>query len=361
MSGLDLRNIRPGGDRPKGFAAYRPRGQNALTERRILDLYAEMHAADALPLGPRQVGYRLKERFPGEYAKNPRAGETSFKMVERIVMRLQQARRLRFAWVADASSVVLDPGGWDDPADYLATLPDYERDLRQRQPVVMEIPAEARETLPLIRRVAGERGVLVYSGGGSVGPNLAHRAAGRAVLRAVQRGQSTHFAAITDFDLAGVRNVLRPHVENLSAFLHGTDRRHGDEPGPRVVAAQNSEGATVTMPKTSAVATFEHLALTPEQALALDLIEAAHDREQIQAYVASGTDLWNRDLDLLDGVQKVETEALDPRDLRDLVIAAIDGVVDATALNAVQAEAERERDELAVGLDALIAKYEEGA
>ena len=356
MSDLDLRSIRPGGDRPKGFAPYAPRGQNAVTEQRTLDLYAEMSAADALPLGPRQCAYRLKERFPGEYAKHGEDGATSFRMVERIVMRLQQARRLPFAWVADASSVVAAPGGWADPGDYLANLPNYERDLRQRQPVVVEIYAEARETLPLIRRVAAERGVLVYSGGGSVGPGLAYRVAGRAVTRAVKHGQSTLLLGIADLDLAGIRNVLRPHVENLAAFLHGTT-----EGAVVVAAAAEENGPPLTLAATVASGTFGHLALTPEQALALDLIETEADREAVSAFVASGTNLWSRDLDLLDGVQKIETEALDPRDLRDLVATALDDVIDAEALDAVRAQADAEREELAVGLDALAAKYREGA
>ena len=45
---------------------------------------------------------------------------------------------------------------------------------------MIEVYAEARETLPLIERVAAEQGVFVYSGGGSGGPKLAYGVAVRA-------------------------------------------------------------------------------------------------------------------------------------------------------------------------------------
>jgi hypothetical protein len=192
-----VRRVVPGGDRPKGFAPYAPReAHNRLTAARILDLYEEMRAADALPLGPRQVGYRLKESFAGEYVKDLKdkqegeKGVTTFEMIERLIVRLAQAERLPFDWIADASAVEHDPGGYDNPADYLRNLPWCERDLRQRQTVVVEIYAETRETLPLIERIAADRGVRVYSGGGSVGPKRAVNTARRALERAVRFGQS---------------------------------------------------------------------------------------------------------------------------------------------------------------------------
>ena len=66
--------------------------------------------------------------------------------------------------------------------------------------------------------------------------------------------------------------------------------------------------------------------------MALDLVENEADRERITGYVASGSHLWDRDLSLLDGVQKIETEALDPLELRAVVAEAIDNVIDTEAL-----------------------------
>jgi hypothetical protein len=325
---VNLREVTPGG-RPKGYSAYRPRGGNVVTATRILDIYAEMEACDALPLGPRQTGYRLKERFPGEYTK------TDFKTIEQIVKRLQQAGKLPWAWVADASRVDLDPGGWDDTADYLAGLPPYFRDLRKGQPVVVEIYAETRETLPLIARVAHERGVRVYSGGGSAGPGLAIKVAARAVVRSRERGQATHLFGIADFDVAGIENVLRPHIEHISAFLYGTDSRSD-------AVITGGDDTTVS---------FEHLALTPEQAL--DLTETDEDRDRVREYLDSGSNLWDRDLRWLADAQKIETEALDPVRLRDLVVAVIESVIDTKVLDEIRAVGESEAARLKLSIQRL--------
>src|SRR5262245_7194898 len=58
------------GGRPKGYVNYAPHRKNAVTAERIVELYSAMYEADALPLGPRTAGYRLKERYVGEYDKN---------------------------------------------------------------------------------------------------------------------------------------------------------------------------------------------------------------------------------------------------------------------------------------------------
>jgi hypothetical protein len=351
----DLRSVVPGGDRPKGFAPYAPR-RHVLTVERIIGLYEEMEAGDALPMGPRQCGYRLKERYPGEYAKAGGAGVVSFESLERIIMRLQQEEKLAFEWVADASAAASVIGGYHDPGHYLRSLPDYERDPRQDQPVVVEIYAEARETLPLIERVAGDRGVRVYSRGGSAGPGLAYRVAARAVRRAVAWGQSTHVLGIVDFDLAGIRNVLRPHVEQLSAFTYGTDPRGHDEDGTVLVVAH--DGQTMNSVGTATLR-FEHLLLTPEDALGI--VETDHDRQRIEEYLASGKDLWSRDLELLDGVRKIETEAFDPRELRERVVTAIESVLDLQVLQEVRERGEQEARVISRGLRALAERFDQGA
>jgi hypothetical protein len=304
---------------------------------RIIDLYEQMEEADALPLGPRQSGYRLKETFGDEeYPK------TTFKQIEDTVKRLGQAGQIPWPWIADASSVVLDPGGFDDPEEFLREMAKrYGRDLRQGQAIVMEIYAEASETLPLIKRIAHERGVLVYGGSGSTGPNLAHKSSVRAVRRAVEHGQDTLLAGICDFDLAGVKNVLQPHVENVASFLYPIEARNTDR---LVVAWPDADGEPTTILGTDAGASFQHLALTPEQAL--PLLDDPADRRAVEAYIGSGGDIWSRSTQLLQGVPKIETEALDPRRLRELVIAAIDSTIDTKVLEEVKQTSLAEQERL---------------
>lgn len=326
---VELSTINPNGSgRPKGYVAYRPRTKTQLTVDRVLDVYEQMEAADALPVGPRQVGYRLKEAFRGEYPKS------SFETIGDIIKRLQQDRRLPWSFVADGSAVTFEASGWRSPDTFLADAHRlYERDRREGQPTVVEVYAEARETLGLIRRLAVERGVTVYSGGGSCGPNLAHKVAARAVTRAVVHGQSTLVAGIADFDLAGIRNVLRPHLENVSAFTYGTA-------GNEYVIAH--EGTVID--QTDAKVSFEQIGLTAVQAL--DHLDDDLDVEVVRAYVGSGVGLWDRDLTLLDGVQKIETEAMNPVMLRDLVIDAIDNVLDADQLSRIDYEEADQRADL---------------
>lgn len=306
----------------------------------------DVKLAEAVAVHPPLVGgvlacgYRLKESFPGEYDKE------NFYAIGEIVKRLVQAGRLPFHWVADASAVTYGVASDSSGADFLRRAHRlYERDRRDGQPIVVEVYAEARETLPLISRVARERGVQVYSGGGSSGPHLAHSVARRAVERAARRGQETLVLGLSDFDQAGIRNILRPHVEHLSAFLYATA---GND---RVVAVR-AKGKWFSMAdRSDLTAEFLHLALTPE--MVLDLVEDERDREQIEAYMASAKTLWSRDLDLLADVQKIEMEALDPVDLRNLVVNAIESVIVAEAMNRVGAEEEVEKQALAERLGEL--------
>jgi hypothetical protein len=316
---IPLRHIRPGG-RPKGFAPYEPSDPwRQLTVARILETYQRIADAQALPLGPRQVGYRLSMQWPGDYDKD------DFKRIEELVKRLGQASAIPFSWIADAGSVTHLAPGVADVETYAEAVPDgFVLDRRVGQPLVIEIYAETRETLPLIRRVAHERGVTVYSGGGSKGPNLAVRVADRAVRRAVEHGQSTLILGICDFDIPGIRNILRPHIEHLAAFLYGEKQ----------LAAPYGDGDSRAIEETEATVEFEHLALTPEQAL--EFVEGKFSRQPILKYLASGDDLWTRDLKLLDGAPKVETEALDPVVLRTTVIDAIESRLDLAVLRAAE-------------------------
>jgi hypothetical protein len=60
---------------PKGIVPYKPRSAARLgIKRDVLAMYERLAAADALPVGPRQIGYRLKEEHG--YTKANFKGET---------------------------------------------------------------------------------------------------------------------------------------------------------------------------------------------------------------------------------------------------------------------------------------------
>lgn len=69
---IPLAEIRPSSnhaDHPKGLWPYRPYGKTRLLVGRIMERYHLLATQDALPAGPRTIGYRLSETFRGEYAK----------------------------------------------------------------------------------------------------------------------------------------------------------------------------------------------------------------------------------------------------------------------------------------------------
>jgi hypothetical protein len=70
-----LDTVRPNGsvlDRPKGLWPYRPHAKTRPLVDRILERYRVFDGQDALPAGPRTVGYRLSEVYRGQYSE--RAG-----------------------------------------------------------------------------------------------------------------------------------------------------------------------------------------------------------------------------------------------------------------------------------------------
>ena len=338
---IELGDIRHGKGRPKGYVPYHPQRATKVMVDRILDAYKRLRDADALPAGPRQIGYRLKSSFPGVYDK------PDFPTINNVITRLCQGGDLSFRWVADASAVTHDAGGWESPEDFLNTVPEqYRVDRRIGQRRVIEVCTEARETLPLIRRLGAERGVTVYSGSGSSGPNLARKVAERTLIRAVDHQQDTMLLGICDFDLAGIRNILRPHIENIAAFLYGTA---GND---MVTSYEGKQMLTLPVRRGSVpVVTFTHLALTPE--MARRLVDE-DDAALIEAYIESGDDLWSRDLTLIEAVAKIEVEALDPIDLRQLVVDELDAWLDAKALKRVEAKEKRQRKILTTALHDVV-------
>jgi hypothetical protein len=345
-AGIPLAEIGPSSrhaSHPKGLWPYKPYAKTRVVAGRILERYAVLAAQDALAAGPRTIGYRLSEVFRGEYTKR------DFPNIGRMITRLCQAGELPWEWVGDGSAVDYDPGGWDSEEAFVRDAHNlFHRDLREGQPVVIEVGTEARETAALIRRVCRQNGVRAYSGGGSSGPGLARKVALRALQRAAEHGQDTLLLWLGDFDQAGIGQIVRPHIEHVAAFLYGS-RKDGQliDTGQQILAWE-VDGELVTMAQTGATVSFRHLGLTPQMALeragTAELTQAGTDA--IAAYADSGEDIWDRDLSLLDGVAKFELEAMDPPEVRDLLAGAIGSTLDRGELERISAEAEIQRADL---------------
>ena len=130
---------------------------------------------------------------------------------------------------------------------------------------------------------------------------------------------------------------MRPHLENVRAFLYGLN-------GSKVLRYQGK-----TLADTGCTMTFEHLGLGPEMALAKAETAELTDEDlvKIRAYRDSGTDIWSRDLSLLNGAAKFELEVMDPVQLRALVTGVLDRVLDQAQLDQIAADEQAERETLA--------------
>jgi len=338
---------------PKGLVPWKPQEKTKIHVKRVLEVMR--HYAGDPRIGPRGLGYRLKELYPGEYVKEftkanrkrlKAAGVEDFEKINEVLKRLCQAGEIPWRWVADGSAMTHSRDTWRSPSDFLRDAADYyERDRTEGQRVVVEVFNEAREAASIIADVAASKGVTAYSGQGATGPGLAREVAIRALRRKLDHGQDTLILGIADFDRSGIETILRPHIEHVSAFLYGTDPKNNK------VIALPSGGQHVTMDELQGMAYFRQLALTPEQAL--DLVETDADRAKIRAYADSGDDMWSRDLALLAGVQKVELEAIESRELRQMVADALDAILDTDALAQIGGQERTGRADLGERLSEL--------
>jgi hypothetical protein len=349
---------------PKGFAAYEPSsGIDQTLVLRIMTIFNKLHEAKALPAGPRTIMYRLKSQWP----KQPDGSgydKSDEQRITVVIKRLRQAGTLNWSWVSDASQRVYLAGGWVDADEYERSVADgFVKQLQTGQKVVLELYTEATETLPLISRISHARGTNVYSGSGCGGPTLGRDVAIRALRRGYRHGQSTIFGGLGDCDKAGYAYVMRSHWEHVAAFLYANNEnnytvvaieRDLDDP---LRDPNNEKTWLVTMAdqeeEKGITVEFSHIAMTPEYILehADDLGLGGNDqgeqRERLRRYVASGTDLWDRDETILcrtikktsdPGRVEVELEALDPPVLRDLVIEWIETHLDMEVLARAKAD-----------------------
>ena len=178
---------------PKGAAPWNPTGRMALVAQDTLAVLYQLHAADALPVGPRTTAYKLSMaknasglRYTKQnwllgdivYPNNVEGsrpmervldGWATFKDVEDAAKRLRQAGEVEWDWISDGSAVDHPVGGYDALEEYLAEVLDpggVFRDLRFGQSVVPEIYSESAELTPLMYKVSREYGVRTYSGRG---------------------------------------------------------------------------------------------------------------------------------------------------------------------------------------------------
>ena len=158
---------------PKGFAAYNPRAawRHGVVDD-VLVLFAELEAADALPMVRALGGLRTQpanEPVGSNYTKivdNPTLSTVTNGLVQGgrgAIKRLRQAGRCPGVRL-DGSSISHPVSNDSSAEEFVKRVLDpdaYEHDLRVGQPVVVELHSESAELTTLLRRVAAPYGVRV--------------------------------------------------------------------------------------------------------------------------------------------------------------------------------------------------------
>jgi len=271
--------------RPRGFITdWRPRAATLALLGQVQAVLAEY--SEQLPLTLRQIFYRLVGRY--FYEKTELA-------YERLGETLNKARR---AHIIDMDAIRDDgftsavPGFYDGVDDFLEAVAYTARHLRfdrqAGQPRRLALWCEASGMVPQLERIAAPFGVGVYSSGGFDSLTDKHR------IGRQWSGEPVTVLHLGDHDPSG--------VHCFSAL---------DED---VVAFAENYGGDIE---------FIRLAVTVEQARRFQLPSAppkATDRRSFQ-----GNETW-------------QLEALDPRELANIVRSAIEQRLDHALYQAVLAE-----------------------
>ncbi len=289
--------------RARGFAPWRPKKKTCVLRDQVLGVLHEYR--DHLPLTVRQIFYRLVGAHG--YDKT----ELAYKRLLELVNKARRARVIPFDHIRDDGSTAVEPWGFHDKADCLATLrataEQYCRHRLQGQPKVIEVWVEAGGMVPQIVRVAEPYGVSVYSSGGFDSVTVKHDAA----QRFVARDRPTYVIHIGDYDPSGCA-IVDSLADDVGQFCADLGHR--------------------------GVVTFERLAVTLEQVERYGLVTAPQ----------KDTDRRGKRMEAT-----VQAEALDPATLAELVRGAIEARLDLAQWRRVLDAEKTDRAELIDLIDLL--------
>lgn len=281
--------------RVRGFAPWKPQRptKELLAQvNRILKEY-EQH----LPLTIRQIFYRLVGKY--EYPKT----ETAYSRVGEVLNRARRAGVVPFEAIRDDGISVRRPLSFNGKTDFWNVVQGrakgYRRNRQEGQPQFLEIWVEAAGMAPQIGRIAEKYTVPVYSSGGFDSLTTKYESA----KRITGREQQTVVLHIGDMDPSGL-SIFDSAAEDVSALVQGMGA-----PPPR----------------------FERVAITGEQVEKYGLPTKPAKKTDRRGDWKGGT---------------VQGEALDPAILATVTENTLKRWMDASALNRLMAEEERDRREL---------------
>jgi hypothetical protein len=284
-----LPNWKPSTTRQKGLLAD------------LITRYQQHADEDTLPRGPRGIFYDLRPNGMGNGltyrkpdSKHPVRAfgplEVHPAAVQEVLALARRAGIIPESWVADGHAPdPIEPLTFADADDFAAQVAQwadtFALDMQANQPIHIEVLCEAADLAPRLARVAGEYGVVVYSGGGFDGLKGKRAFAERALRRKVptfvlhvgdrdDHGDDIYVAAAEDAAAwAGGAGIVVP----LNAMVGGDWF---------AAMRERNEGKRGLV--------FTRLALTADQARELELLDA-DGKAEVDGVPVLVMDGWLRD------------------------------------------------------------------
>ncbi|MET4127173.1 hypothetical protein ACSSV6_000560 [Roseovarius sp. MBR-38] len=224
--------------RPRGFAPWKPRAASLALVQDVQAVLSDYRAH--LPLTIRQVFYRLVSTRGFDKT------ETAYSRLCETVNRARRAGFILFEAIRDDGPSRYQWQSWPSAESFLIDMRDdaegFTLDRQDRQPVRLWTLCEAGGMAPMLARVANPYGVPVLTSGGFDSLTAKHDLA-RELAAAMDMGQPAEILHIGDLDPSG-EHLFTSLAEDVSAM---TETLFGAAPR------------------------FTRLAVTREQAAALDL------------------------------------------------------------------------------------------
>ena len=287
--------------RPRGLAPWAPHPETVDLLNHVKAVLDEYR--DHLPLTIRQIFYRLVGSRG--YDKTERA----YARLCDVLGRARRAGMIPFGAIRDDGTILRTPQAWDSAdemvAAAIAAAENFRLDRQRGQPARLIICVEAAGMVPQIERIADPYGIPVHSSGGFDSLTAKH-----ALARLLARWRCAWVLHVGDHDPSGV-HVFSSLTEDVTAMAERLNM--------------------------SAEIEFARLAVTPDQAVAMNLPSAPPKPTDRRAFAG---ETW-------------QVEAIPPDALAEIVEQAILTRRDPAATDALLAKESKIRATLISRLAAL--------
>jgi hypothetical protein len=287
-------------------------GSDALQMIRTINGILDEYAVQGYDLSLRQLYYQLVSRNLIENT------EKSYKNIGCLVSDARLAGLIDWDMIKDRGREMISNPHWDNPADFIKSVaPQFRFDLWADQKAYVEVMVEKQALEGVLQPVCSRLDVPFTANKGYSSSSAMYEASKRFLSRAEQ-GKHLYVIYLGDHDPSGI-DMTRDVGDRLDLFLK-TSLDRTDEIGPNELPA----------------VTVKRIALNMDQVRELNPPEnpAKITDSRADGYIRRfGTSSW-------------ELDAIEPRQLAQLVTAAITSIMDAVLFQKNQKKMEKGRKAL---------------